>query len=335
MTETKRPTNQEAEKLLDLYFPVLDGFISLVDYSGTDQCIERAARVSYGAGTRKVSKTRNLIRHLRRLHHTSPSEMVELKFHVCCPIFVMRQWCRHRASSFSEYSGRYSLMPMLFYTPPEEQFKAQSKDNNQGRDVLFDKDEYNVAISCWNGLRKQSSKLYEDLAGADVARELARIDLPLSTYTQFFWKIDLHNLLHFLTLRTDSYAQYEIRVYANVIAGMLKSVAPLSFEAWIDYNLCSANFSRMELDVLKEILHCYKRSVDGVVDIDLKTGNGLSLSADNKFGLSKREIDELCVKLNKPAPPSFDLDLTQTKSSEYFQEKMLAAVPKVDKDAHY
>jgi thymidylate synthase (FAD) len=213
---------------------------------GSDEDIERAARVSYGYGTRKVSQTRGLIRYLRRHMHTTPSEMVELKFHVCMPIFVARQWIRHRTANVNEYSGRYSLMPLLFYTPAGDQFALQSADNKQGR-LTTGADEalYRAAAAALGGDSGQRAGAdYEWLVGQDVARELARIDLPLSTYTQWYWKIDLHNLIHFLTLRADPHAQYEIRAYAEVMAGMLKRVAPLSYEAWIDYGLAAAPMSR-------------------------------------------------------------------------------------------
>ena len=181
------------------------GFVSLVDYMGTDECIERAARVSYGYGTRKASQTRGLIRYLRRHQHTTPSEMVELKFHCCMPMFIARQWIRHRTANVNEYSGRYSLMPMLFYTPGAEQLQTQSRSNNQGRSGTPVAPEHRTRRPCarWNEIRRASRGAYEWMTGEDIARELARIDLPLSTYTQWYWKIDLHNLLHFLKLRVD------------------------------------------------------------------------------------------------------------------------------------
>ena len=260
MSSTRRPTAAAAEEILGLYFPVLDhGFVSLVDYMGTDECIERAARVSYGYGTRKQSQTRGLLRYLRRHAHTTPSEMVELKFHCCMPMFVARQWIRHRTANVNEYSGRYSLMPMLFYTPPAEQLQKQSRRNNQGRSgEAVDTAQYDAALERWNRVREASRGAYEWMTGEDIARELARIDLPLSTYTQWYWKIDLHNLLHFLTLRVDTHAQWEIQEFGKVMAGMLKRVAPLSYEAWIDYDVCGTKMSRMELSALRTLA-----SVDG------------------------------------------------------------------------
>ncbi|MGC4065594.1 MAG: FAD-dependent thymidylate synthase [Polyangiaceae bacterium] len=199
---TSRPSSEAAEEILGRYFPVLDhGFVSLVDYMGTDSCIERAARVSYGYGTRATNQTRGLLRYLRRHLHTTPSEMVELKFHCCMPMFVARQWIRHRTANVNEYSGRYSLMPMLFYTPAFEQLQKQSRSNNQGRsgEVLAEST-YAEAVARWNAGREAARANYEWLTEHEIARELARIDLPLSCYTQWYWKIDLHNLLHFLKI---------------------------------------------------------------------------------------------------------------------------------------
>ena len=255
-SSTRRPVSPGAEELLGLYFPVLDhGFVSLVDYMGTDEDIVRAARVSYGYGTRPTRQTRGLLRYLRRHQHTTPSEMVELKFHCCMPIFVARQWIRHRTANVNEVSGRYSLLPMLFYTPPDDQLLVQNTGNHQGRgNAPLPPELRDEAKRRWQDMRSQTCATYEWLTGHDVARELARIDLPLSTYTQWYWKIDLHNLLHFLTLRVDRHAQWEIQQYGRVMAGMLKRVAPLSFEAWIDYDVCSARLSRMELAALRELL---------------------------------------------------------------------------------
>src|SRR5204863_9826606 len=181
---SKRPTSPGAEEILGLYFPVLDhGFVALVDYMGTDECIERAARVSYGYGTRKKSLTRGLVRYLRRHKHTTPSEMVELKFHCCMPMFIARQWIRHRTANVNEYSGRYSLVPMLFYSPPAEQLQTQSRKNNQGRSgQAVGEDLARQAAERWSAIRQQAAGAYEWLTEHEVARELARIDLPLSTY---------------------------------------------------------------------------------------------------------------------------------------------------------
>ena len=327
MSETRRPTTASAEEILGLYFPVLDhGFVSLVDYMGTDESIERAARVSYGYGTRQTSQTRGLLRYLRRHMHTTPSEMIEFKFHCSMPMFIARQWIRHRSANVNEYSGRYSLMPMLFYTPAEEQLQTQSKQNNQGRSgTAVDHARYTEAVSRWDEIRQKSREAYEWMTLEDMARELARIDLPLSTYTQWYWKIDLHNLLHFLKLRVDSHAQWEIQEYGRVMAGMLKRVAPLSYEAWIDYDVCGNRVSRMDLDALRRLL-----SVDGE---SLRARDGASLDAAGlaEVGLAKREAAELLQKLEPRPVPDFELDLSRASSAEVFAERFAQAVPKVDK----
>ncbi|HET9252642.1 MAG TPA: FAD-dependent thymidylate synthase [Candidatus Eisenbacteria bacterium] len=324
---TRRPTSPGAEELLGLYFPVLDhGFVALVDYMGTDECIERAARVSYGYGTRQVNLTRGLIRYLRRHHHTTPSEMLEFKFHCCMPMFVARQQIRHRTANVNEASGRYSLLPMLFYTPSQDQLQTQSRSNNQGRSGdHVPENVHREALRRWERLREESRDTYEWLTGQDVARELARIDLPLSTYTQWYWKIDLHNLLHFLTLRVDRHAQWEIQEYGRVIAGMLKRAAPLSYEAWIDFDLCGARLSRAELTALRRLV---ARQGDG---LQAKDGEALGASELEAIGLSKREARELFEKLEDATVPDFELDLSRAQSAESFAARFAQAVPKVDK----
>ncbi len=324
--ETKRPTIPEAEEILGGYFPVLDhGFVALVDYMGGDESIERAARVSYGYGTRPRSQTRGLIRYLRRHKHTTPSEMVELKFHCCMPLFVARQWIRHRTANVNEYSGRYSLMPLLFYTPEHEHFAKQSQTNRQGRaEGAVDPELYREAVRRWEEIRRVSAETYSWLVAEDVARELARIDLPLSTYTQWYWKIDLHNLLHFLTLRVDPHAQWEIRAYAEVIAGILKRVAPLSYEAWIDYDVAGASFSRAELEALQRLL---EPTEDGV---RVRPDPGSVTRAElEELGLSAREVRELLDKLRPRERPDFELDLSKMLKPEDFEARMRAAVPLV------
>jgi len=326
VAETKRPTSPAAEEILGLYFPVLDhGFVSLVDYLGTDECIERAARVSYGYGTRKASLTRGLLRYLRRHKHTTPSEMVELKFHCCMPMFIARQWIRHRTANVNEYSGRYSLMPMLFYMPDEAQLQTQSRRNNQGRSgEAVDAAIYAEARQRWEEIRRASTDAYGWLTGNVVARELARIDLPLSTYTQWYWKIDLHNLLHFLTLRVDAHAQWEIQEYGRVMAGMLKRVAPLSYEAWIDYDVCGSHVSRAELDALRALV-----TVDGD---GLAASGRLDKAGLAERGLANREIEELYGKLRPPgAVPDFELDLSRARGPEHFAERFANAVPAGEK----
>ena len=327
MSETRRPTSPLAEEILGLYFPVLDhGFVSLVDYMGTDECIERAARVSYGYGTRQTSQTRGLLRYLRRHSHTTPSEMIEFKFHCSMPMFVARQWIRHRSANVNEYSGRYSLMPMLFYTPSEEQLQTQSRQNNQGRSgTSVAPEKYTEAVRRWNEIREKSREAYEWMTLEDMARELARIDLPLSTYTQWYWKIDLHNLLHFLRLRVDNHAQWEIQEFGRIMAGMLKRVAPLSYEAWIDYDVCGTRVSRMDLDALRRLI-----SAEGET-LKARDGASLDSAALATLGLAKREAGELLEKLAPQSVPDFELDLSRASSAETFAERFAQAVPKVDK----
>jgi thymidylate synthase (FAD) len=320
--ETRRPTSPAAEEILGGYFPVLDhGWASLVDYMGSDEDVERAARVSYGHGTRKSSQTRGLVRYLRRHHHTTPSEMVELKFHCVMPIFVARQWIRHRTASVNELSARYSLMPLLFYRPAAEQFALQSRSNMQGREGGTPAAVYDEAVRRWEALRADAGGAYAWMLEEDVARELARIDLPLSTYTQWYWKIDLHNLLHFLTLRVDPRAQWEIREYGRMLAAMVRRVAPLSYEAWVDYDLSARSFTRAEREALTRLV-----SVDGDL---LRAVDGATLSKQElgELGMSAREITELVEKLASPERPDFDLDLTLMRSAEDVGKEMSEAVP--------
>ncbi len=320
--ETRRPTIAAAEEIVGGYFPVLDhGFVSLVDYMGSDEDVERAARVSYGAGTRKVSQTRGLLRYLRRHRHTTPSEMVELKFHCAMPMFVARQWIRHRTASVNEMSARYSLMPLLFYTPDEDQFALQSRSNKQGRDEQAAPEIYREAVERWERLRADAGGTYGWLLEEDVAREIARIDLPVSMYTQWYWKVDLHNLLHFLTLRVDPRAQYEIRVFAEVIAGLVKRVAPLSYEAWVDYDLGGEPFSLGERRALGALLE----AMDG--GIRVREGAALDVDALGDFGLSPREAREFLEKLDAGDRPDFELDLDEMVSAETMAERMYQAVP--------
>ena len=516
---TRRPTTPAAEEILGGYFPVLDhGFVALVDYMGTDDSVERAARVSYGYGTRKVSATRGLIRYLRRHLHTTPSEMIEFKFHCAMPMFIARQWVRHRTAclaggtevhfdlhgaearggrklyklpieeiwrrfqptrnklrpdkqrnpffrrdrlkrmklrqvdedtlalqhtrivdvyrngvkrvfrmvledgksieatsdhrflfaggwdtlrgatglretggravwrqgdyfvqvngaaekrdwtwfhkaklvriarfeyvgeretydlevegphhnfvangivthnSLNEYSGRYSLMPLLFYRPEQDQFSFQSATSNQGRAPGSVSSEfYREAIRRWEDLRAQAARDYGWLVGENVARELARIDLPLSTYTQWYWKIDLHNLLHFLTLRVDDHAQWEIQEYGRVIAGMVKRVAPLSYEAWVDYQVMGDKLSHGEIQALSRLV-----AADGE-GLAARSGAGLTNAGLAGLGLSGREIREFKEKLARREVPDYELNLATMRDPEEVAAEMYEAVPAVDK----
>ena len=225
----------------------------------------------------------------------------------------------------NEYSGRYSLIFMLFYTSEEAQLQTQSARNNQGRSGQSVAPAVHAeAARRWADGRRLTVDSYEWLTGQEVARELARIDLPLSTYTQWYWKIDLHNLLHFLTLRVDAHAQWEIQEFGRVMAGMLKRVAPLSYEAWIDYDVCGGHVSRMELEALRALLGTDGQTIK-------PTGVSQDRAALAGHGLSTREIDELLAKL-APAPvPDFELDLSKAQPSEHFAARFAAAVPSVDK----
>ena len=275
--------NPQADALLDKEFRVLDrGFVRLIDYMGGDDAIVQAARVSYGDGTKKVHEDRGLIRYLMRHQHTTPFEMVEFKFHVKLPIFVARQWIRHRSANVNEYSGRYSVMKEEFYVPRPEDVRPQSSSNRQGRsDEMAPAEVQHKFIEYINRTQREAYAAYNEFLEADIARELARINLPLSMYTEWYWKIDLHNLFHFLHLRLDRHAQEEIRVYAEVMAEMVKTVAPVAYEAFEDYRLRSVSLSQPELNALSSLLSGYAPTLE-------------ELTAK---GLSKREATEFLEKL--------------------------------------
>ena len=260
------------EELLGKEFRCLDkGFVRLIDYMGNDDSIVQAARVSYGSGTKKVHEDRGLIRYLMRHQHTTPFEMVEFKFHVKLPIFVARQWIRHRTANVNEYSGRYSEMKDEFYTPEEQHLRKQSTTNKQGRsEEGFETNEAQTILSTLNGIADNAYNQYEALLEKGVAREIARIVLPVSNYTEWYWKIDLHNLFHFLRLRLDAHAQYEIRVYAEAMAQIVQQIVPVAYEAFEDYMLHSAKFSRLELLTLKKMLNGEKPTEDLMENIGLK-----------------------------------------------------------------
>lgn len=246
----------EAEAILDKEFGVLDhGFVRLVDYLGGDARIVAAARVSYGAGTKTLREDRGLISYLMRHLHTSPFEQVVLTFHAKMPIFVARQWVRHRTARLNEVSARYSVLPDEFYLPEPGQIRRQSVTNKQGRDSsdLTPEEQLRVLEILRTG-QADAYATYEDLLHDSVARELARINLPLSVYTQWYWQIDLHNLFHFLKLRLDPHAQYEIRAYAQVMASIARAVAPLAYEAFDEHLLNASRLSRTSKDRLLGLL---------------------------------------------------------------------------------
>ena len=258
----KRTSVPAIDNILGHSFGVLDhGFVRIIDYMGDDAAITQAARVSYGSGTKEVSDDRGLIRYLMRHWHSTPFEMCELKLHVKLPIFVARQWVRHRTANVNEYSARYSILDREFYIPEAEQLAVQSTTNKQGRADVLDPQKARE-IQEW--LIRESGKAYDNYADVSkptdeggeygLARELARMNLPTNIYTQWYWKVDLHNLLHFLRLRADSHAQWEIRQYANAMCQLVKAWVPYTFEAFEDYRQQSATFSRQELFVIREAL---------------------------------------------------------------------------------
>ena len=255
----------EAEAILDKEFPVLDkGFVRLVDYYGGDQRIVQSARVSYGEGTKSVSQDGALIDYLLRHQHTSPFEQVVMTFHVKMPIFVARQWVRHRTGRMNEVSGRYSIMKDEFYVPAADKVAPQSKDNKQGRcNEAFDEAKAGEIIEQLQAGQKSAYENYSELIDSGLAREIARINLPLSLYTEFYWEMDLHNLFHFLKLRLDSHAQYEIRVYAETILEMCKAVAPMATASFINHQNQGVNFSGEEMEALRAVLDGKENPLQG------------------------------------------------------------------------
>lgn len=251
--ETNRPTVPAIDSILGHEFRVLDrGFVRVVDYMGDDAAIVQAARVSYGQGTKTKSDDRALIRYLMANRHTSPFEMCEIKLHVKLPIFVARQWVRHRTAQINEYSARYSDALDDVYIPDLENLAKQSKENKQGRSDRFANDEASKIRDMILGNWNDAHEYYNDLREQNLAREIARIVLPLNTYTEWYWKIDLHNLLHFLTLRCDSHAQLEIRRYADQIAEIVKLWVPEAHQAWVDYRRDAVIMSAPAVNVLRQ-----------------------------------------------------------------------------------
>ena len=265
---TKRATCEALEALLYEPIKVLDhGFIRVIDYMGDDAAIVQAARVSYGRGTKQTNQDKGLINYLMRHWHSTPFEMCEIKFHVKLPIFVARQWIRHRTANVNEYSARYSIMDKEFYIPEPAQLAPQSKANHQGRgDMTLSPEESARVLHLLKSDSEQVYGHYEELMNADasgnvldesksgIARELARMNLTLNYYTQWYWKIDLHNLMHFLMLRADSHAQYEIRVYADAMIEVMKKWVPFAHEAFEEHRLHGARLSRTGLAVVKRML---------------------------------------------------------------------------------
>jgi thymidylate synthase (FAD) len=264
---TLRDVSPALEEILYQPIPVLDhGFIRVVDYMGSDAAIVQAARVSYGRGTKKVNEDAGLINYLMRHRHTTPFEMCSIKFHIKLPIFVARQWIRHRTAKVNEYSARYSILDKEFYIPAPEQLGAQSKKNRQGKGELLEGREAERVLAL---LRQDSEQVYdhysemlnEDEAGnvrnesrKGLARELARMNLTLNYYTQWYWKIDLHNLLHFLSLRADAHAQYEIRAYADAMMDVVKRWVPAAYDAFRNYRMGGAEVSAKGLAAIRRMI---------------------------------------------------------------------------------
>ena len=265
---------KELDEIIGTPFTVLDkGFVRLIDYMGTDSSILQSARVSYGQGTKQLRQDKALIHYLLRHDHTSPFEMCEIKFHVKLPIFVARQWVRHRTANVNEYSARYSVLKDDFYQPTE--ISLQSEENKQSRGENISNQESLDQISAsFEEETRASYKLYSERLGKGIAREIARINLPVSCYTEWYWKIDLHNLMHFLKLRLDHNAQYEIRKYAEVIFDVMKKWVPITAEAFVEHSLNACKLSATSVSIIKSMLKGQKVSQE-------------------ESGLSKREWKEL------------------------------------------
>lgn len=272
------------DAILGHAFPVLDhGFVRVIDYMGDDAAIAQMARTSYGSGTKSTSDDTGLLRYLMRHWHTSPFEGCEIKLHVKLPVFVARQWIRHRMANVNEVSGRYSILPGEFYVPEGSRLGPQSTTNKQGTaDEGYRAFDVEAMLGLIDNAHETSHQVYETLSedapGYNLSRELARIVLPVSTYTEWYWKTDLHNLFHFMRLRSDPHAQEEIRVYSHLIEDLVQKWVPEAYRAWVDYRRDAVTFSRMEMDLISKGL------------------TGLEWADDLK-GLSGREIAEFHAKI--------------------------------------
>ena len=272
---TKRVTAPELEKILYEALPVLDhGFIRVVDYMGNDTSIVQAARVSYGKGTKKVNTDAGLIKYLMRHWHSTPFEMCEIKYHVKLPIFIARQWIRHRTANVNEYSARYSILDKEFYLPTQENLAAQSQNNRQGRGDVIEGDQAKKVLDLLKTDAERTYSNYEEMLNErydgslidenriGLARELARMNLTLNTYTQWYWKTDLLNLMNFLRLRADHHAQYEIRAYADVMLDTLKKWVPITYEAFMDYRVGGTEVSAKGKSVIQKFMKGEKVSIE-------------------------------------------------------------------------
>lgn len=306
-----RTNAPELDKILGQQFKVLDdGFIRVIDYMGSDESVVQAARVSYGIGTKKVNEDRGLIRYLMRHDHTTPFEMCELKLHVRVPMDCWRQWIRHRTANVNEYSTRYSIAIDSFQQTKESEWRVQSNDNKQGSGDFMEKSEGERFSKEELELHSSIKAVYERRITSGVAREQARKDLPLSTYTEAYWKIDLHNLLHFLRLRMDNHAQLEIRSYATIIGNeIVKKWCPITWEAFAEYKLNATSFSEKELKI---IASCQSNNEQSKIK-ELLIEEGFYLKKD--FSKPSRELQEFEIKLKKhgfKVPWIQDLNTEQT-----------------------
>jgi thymidylate synthase (FAD) len=293
--QTKRATVPALEEILFEPIPLLDhGFVRVIDYMGDDSAIVQAARVSYGKGTKKINEDRGLINYLLRHRHTTPFEMCEIKFHIKTPIFIARQWLRHRTANVNEYSARYSIVQDEFYLPQASVLAQQSASNRQGRDEILGADEAKKILDLLKQDATQAYDHYRDMINTDeegviqdeskpsLARELARMNLTLNYYTEFYWKIDLHNLLHFLSLRADGHAQYEIQVYALAMIEVLKKWTPYTYEAFMKYHFNGVHVSQQGVEIIRRLI-----AGEALDQID--------------GGMSPRELRELAQALNLDA----------------------------------
>ena len=293
-----RPIVPELDNILGIPIKVLDdGFIRVIDYMGSDDSIVQAARVSYGKGTKKISEDRGLIRYLMRHSHTTPFEMCEIKFHLRVPMDCWRQWIRHRTANINEYSTRYSIAIDAAQKTYPNAWRTQSTVNKQGSEGVLELERGKFFTQQEKELHELTRKIYEERIGAGISREQARKDLPLSTYTEAYWKIDLHNLLHFLALRMDRHSQYEIRSYATLIGTeIVQKWCPLAWEAFQDYRMNNLSLSKIEVEVIKLLI---AGKTEDVLNI-LYENNFLSRDGQAKKNRERQELEEKLNLLNIP-----------------------------------
>jgi len=324
MNENNLPTTEKIKLTTELKVHK-HGFVRLVEVMGSDNCIEDAARTSYGKDTRKTSETRGLLRFLMRHKHTTPFEMGVLRFDIKMPIFVMRQHVRHRTASMNEYSGRYSEMRDEMYVPELEYIKPQSKTNKQGRSGEFDDPGIPEAAQATIEFAVTQSYVdYKSLLASDVSRELSRMVLPVANYTQCYWQINLHNFFHYLRLRTDSHAQQEIQDFANAMYELAKPHFPISFEAWEDYTKNSRDLSRMEQDMLAEIVTGRTDFAKDYVALDRKT---MFEKYKHRYGISEREWEDFYKWCDSLGERTYDLERKREANKPKLLVPLLNSIP--------